>query len=70
MCKCCGGIGKGDVIGGVHLLPTKDQPLLHWRNTLLLFYALLYAGDLDGGTEMSAPFHLPGLGALVSRLGL
>jgi len=29
-----------------HLLAAKDQPLLHRRDALLLFHALLYAGHL------------------------
>ncbi len=29
-----------------HLLPAKDQALLHWWYALFLLHALLYAGDL------------------------
>lgn len=31
-----------------HLLPAKDQPLLHGRDALFLLDAFLYAGDLTG----------------------
>lgn len=32
--------------GNIHLLSAEDEALLHWGDTLLLFNALLYAGDL------------------------
>lgn len=36
----------------IHLLPSRDQPLLHWRDTLLLLHAFFYAADFIVGLDI------------------
>ncbi len=41
-------VGRQAAHKNSHLLPAKDQTLLHGWYPLFLLHALLYAGNLDG----------------------